>query len=315
MPTSQPAEPTPSVPLLARMGISGDLRDLDGGLAAGLSFGLFLNWGVVMEQPAANITFWQMVRLGEDEGVKISWEELEKAVANQPGSVWIVGNEPDVIWQDNVTPERYAELYHEVYTFVTERDPTAQVAIGGITQPTPLRLAYLDRVLTAYETQFGQVMPVDIWTVHAFILREEAGSWGVDIPPGMSEQEGVLYEIADHDDFTIFTENIFIFRRWLKDRGYGDRPLAVTEYGILMPFDYGFPPEAVSVFMKQSFDFFLTARDEEIGYSLDDYRLVQWWFWYSLHDPDLYVTGNLYDRQTGELTPLGKEWQEYVDSR
>ena len=313
MPTRQPTATTPAVPLLARMGVSGDLYDLERGLATGLSFGLFLNWDVAVERPSADITFWQMVRLGEEEGVKISWAELETAVANQPGSVWIVGNEPDVIWQDNVTPERYAELYHEVFTFVTERDPTAQIAIGGVTQPTPLRLAYLDRVLAAYEAQFDEAMPVDIWTVHAFILREEAGSWGVDIPPGMREQQGSLYEIVDHDNFGIFKENIFAFRRWMKERGFGERPLAITEYGILMPFDYGFPPETVAAFMRQSFDFFLTTRDEEIGYAPDDYRLVQWWFWYSLHDPDLYVTGNLYERQTGELTPLGEVWREYVD--
>jgi hypothetical protein len=297
------------------VGVSGDLYDLERGLAAGVPFGLFLNWDVAVERPSTDIEFWQMLRLSEEGVVNVSWEDLETAVANQPGSVWIVGNEPDVIWQDNVTPERYAELYHEVYTFVKARDATAQIAIGGVTQPTPLRLAYLDRVMAAYESQFGTSMPVDIWTVHAFILREEAGSWGVDIPPGMSEEQGILYEIVDHDDFAIFMENIRAFRQWMWQRGYGERPLAVTEYGILMPFDYGFPPEAVAEFMKQSFDFFLTARDETIGYPADDHRLVQWWFWYSLHDPDLYPTGNLYDRQTGELTEVGEAWQAYVDGR
>jgi hypothetical protein len=98
----------------------------------------------------------------------------------------------------------------------------------------------------------------------------------------------------------------------MRENGYGDRPLAVTEFGILMPFDYGFPPEAVADFMNQTFDFFLTAQDEEVGYAPDDYRLVQWWFWYSLHDPDLYPTGNLYERQTQQLTDLGQAWQTYI---
>ena len=303
------------MPPIERIGVSGSLDDLEHGLAAGLSFSLFLNWNVVLDRPSEPIVFWQMVRLAEEGVVGVSWPDLATAVANQPGSVWIVGNEPDVIWQDNVTPERYAELYHEVYTFIKERDATAQIAIGGVTQPTPLRLAYLDRVLVAYETQIGTAMPVDIWTVHAFILREEAGSWGVDIPPGIDEQQGILYEIVDHDDLTIFKANIRAFRQWMKERGYGERPLAITEFGILMPFDYGFPPEAVAEFMRQSFDFLLTARDEEIGYAADDHRLVQWWFWYSLHDPDLYPTGNLYERETGELTLLGEAWREYVDGR
>jgi hypothetical protein len=158
-------------------------------------------------------------------------------------------------------------------------------------------------------------MPVDIWTVHAFILREEAGSWGVDIPPGLAATEGALYEIADHDDFEIFTANLVVFRRWLWEQGYGERPLAVTEYGILMPPDYGFPPEAVADFMTRSFDFFLSARDEEIGYAADDYRLVQWWMWYSLHDNELYQTGNLFEAETGQLTELGEVWRGYMNGR
>ena len=53
----------------------------------------------------------------------------------------MIGNEPDVRWQDNVTPERYAEIYHDIYTFIKERDPGAQVVIGGVAQSTPLRRA------------------------------------------------------------------------------------------------------------------------------------------------------------------------------
>lgn len=313
-PTLSGVTAAPGMPLVERVGVSGDLYDLAGGLAAGLPFGLFMNWDVVLERPSADVTFWQMVRLAETGVVGVSWAELDMAVTNQPGSVWIVGNEPDVIWQDNVTPERYAELYQSVYSFVKERDPTAQIAVGGVTQSTPLRLAYLDRVLAAYETQFGTAMPVDIWTVHAFILREERGSWGVDIPPGMEAQQGMLYEIADHVDMTIFMANIRAFRQWMWQRGYGERPLAVTEFGILMPFEYGFAAEAVAEFMGQTFDFFLTARDESVGYAPDDYRLVQWWFWYSLHDPDLYPTGNLYERQTGQLTTLGEAWRMYMEA-
>ena len=47
------------------------------------------------------------------------------------------------------------------------------MAIGGVSQVTPLRLDYLERVLAAYEKQYGQPMPVDVWNVHTFILREQ----------------------------------------------------------------------------------------------------------------------------------------------
>ena len=41
-----------------------------------------------------------------------------------------------------------------------------------------------------------------------------------------------------------FQQNIIDFRAWMAERGYGDKPLMVSEYGILMPAEYGFPPES-----------------------------------------------------------------------
>ena len=136
-------------------------------------------------------------------------------------------------------------------------------------------MAYLDRILTAYQRRTGQPMPVDVWNIHAFILREERNSWGVGIPPGMSQDKGELYEIADHADMAIFRRQITDFRRWMADRGLQEKPLLVSEYGVLMPKDYGFAPETVSQFMTDTFDFFLNSRDPAIGDPADDYRLVQ----------------------------------------
>ncbi len=192
-------------------------------------------------------------------GVVLEWDYLESVIAEQPGSVWLVGNEPDVPWQDNVTPERYAELYHDVYTFIKDRDPTAQVGAGGIAQATPLRLAYLDRVLTAYEDRFDAPLPADLWSVHAFVLREESESWGVDIPPGFATDAGTLYEIVDHGDPDIMQQNVSAFRDWMAANGYQNTPLAVTEFGILLPFDYGFPPEFVAAYLAETIEFLRTA--------------------------------------------------------
>jgi hypothetical protein len=186
------------------------------------------------------------------------------------------------------------------------------VGIGGISQSTPLRRAYLDRVLATYRANYGP-MPIDIWTVHAFTLREEVDSWGVGIPPGMSDELAIHYEIADHGNITIFQQNLLDFREWMAEQGYADRPLAVTEYGILLPNDYGFPPELVADFMTQSFDFFLNTAGEH-GYQPDGGRLVQWWFWYSIYDPLEFQAGNLFDRPAGELTWLGNLFADYVNT-
>jgi hypothetical protein len=233
------------------------------------------------------------------------------AAVSNPGSVWLIGNEPDVPWQDNTSPERYAELYHELYQLLKAADPTCQVAIGGVSQPTPLRMAYLDRVLSAYESQYGEPMPVDLWNVHNFILREERGSWGVSIPPGMDGAVGTLYEVRDHDDLEAFKNQIVTFRRWMAERGQRDRPLVVSEYGILMPPDYGFDEARVQAFMYATFDHFLTATDEKVGYPRDGNRLVQWWAWYSLADT-IYPTGNLFDVETRAATPLGSAFARYA---
>jgi len=229
-----------------------------------------------------------------------------------PGALWLIANEPDVRWQDNVPPEVYAQVYYDLYTLLKTLDPTCQVAIGGVSQPTPLRLRYLDLILEAYREQYGQAMPVDVWNVHNFILREERDSWGVDIPPGMAEQTGVLREIADHDDLAMFQQQIVDFRCWIKERGQQDRPLIVTEYGILMPPDYGFPPQQVERFMLATFEFFRSAVDPDLGYPADGYRLVQRWSRFSLADTR-YPTGNLLS-PGGVPTPLGEAFSGYAHS-
>jgi hypothetical protein len=295
-----------------RFGVTGGLGAIPVSAAGQLRVGWYLDWGV-RQHPVrpGGIAYWQMVRVSEG-NYRPDANAIRAAAAANPGSFWIIGNEPDVRWQDNTTPERYAELYHELYHLLKDADPTSYVVIGGVSQPTPLRLAYLERILATYAARYGQPIPVDVWNVHAFVLREERGSWGVDIPPGIGADTGMLYEIDDHDDLSIFASQIRTFRHWMAAHGYRDKPLVVTEYGILMPSDYGFDTERVRSFMEGSFDFFLSAADGAVGYPRDGNRLVQWWCWYSLAAPeDYYPTGNLFDPVTKALTPLGAAFAAY----
>ncbi len=277
-----------------------------------LGMGWYLDWQTHLHPSRpGGIEYAQMVRL-QGESFRPGEEELQAIARANPGSLWLVGNEPDVIWQDNATPEQYATVYHRVYHALKAADPTAQVAIAGVSQPTPLRLQYLDAILAAYRERYGAEMPVDVWNVHNFILREERGAWGVDIPPGMEVDTGVLYEVEDCGKIETFREQIYTFRRWMKDRGFREKPLIVSEYGIPMPADYGYPFERVRDFMYATFDFFLTATDPELGYPPDGDRLVQRWCWYSLGDT-MYPTGNLFDPETREMTPLGRAWRGYFN--
>jgi hypothetical protein len=279
-----------------------------------LRLGWYLDWRTQANPPRPlGVAYVQMIRL-EGGTLNPGAREISAIARANPGALWLVGNEPDVEWQDNLAPETYAELYHQAYAVLKSADPTAQVAIAGVSQPTPLRLRYLDAVLEAYRERFGTEIPVDVWNVHNFILQELRGGWGVGIPPELSADQGMLYEVDDSDNLDVFRQQIMAFRQWMAERGYRDYPLIVSEYGILMPEDFGFPPERVAGFLAGTFDFFLTASDPALGHPADSNRLVQMWCWYSLDAPaDYYPTSNLFDPETGALTAVGEAWTRTVE--
>ena len=248
---------------------------------------------------------------------------LESMVDAHPGALWLVGNEPDCIWQDNVLPEAYAAIYHQIYTAIKARDPSALVSPGGIVQPTPLRLQWLDRVLQAYASQNeGALMPVDVWNIHNAILREARGEWGADIPPGFDDIDtGVLREVADNDRLDIFTQQIWDFRAWMAGKGYAGYPLIVTEFGILMPVEFGFDQARVNTFMDGAFAFLRTATSSApgtLGDPTDGNRLVQRWAWFSLDVPPWNQTtnegfnGNLFDPYTTSITSYGLNFRKHT---
>jgi hypothetical protein len=268
--------------------------------------GWYLNWRAdPMTEDAAGLgmDFAPMVRMANNV-LRPSVEEIHQLAGRRPGQIWLIGNEPDVRWQDDASPEEYACYYHFAYEAIKAADPTAQVAIGGISQVTPLRLAYLDRILSTYEAWFGREMPVDIWNMHAFVLREEAGNWGVGLPPGFDDDSlGILWEIDDHDNLVLVENQVRLMRSWMAERGQRDKPLYITEYGILMPAEFGFDPFRTIQFMVGSFDLFERLRDDTLGYPADDNRLVQRWVWFSTW-MDLYPTGNLFDNNGEPLAPM-----------
>ncbi|HEX7555017.1 MAG TPA: hypothetical protein VF338_00225 [Leptolinea sp.] len=278
--------------------------------ATSLGAGWFISWRVLGRSPKQIPEHWQTIQVGKG-CIYPSLNFIRWEAAKYPGNVWIVGNEPDVIWQDNVLPEEYAHLYHDAYQAIKNADPSSKVAVGAISQATPLRLAYLDRVLTEYRTKYGSAMPADWWTIHGYVLREQRNSWGVDIPPGFTEEKGMLWEVSDHGRLDLFKDLIIGFRKWMADHGYQNTPLALTEFGILMPPDYGYPLDQVAKYMQDTFHWLQNTQDLATGYPGDDHQLVQRWAWFSLNY-DLYPAPNLADLKTNQLTLLGKTFRDYV---
>ncbi|MGB1251835.1 MAG: LysM peptidoglycan-binding domain-containing protein [Candidatus Promineifilaceae bacterium] len=311
--TNETAPKPFSITYRERFGVAGAASHAAAARKAGLDFGSFISWNINdVTHVLPNVqTELHVIRLTQAGTVDTQAQILAAVQANK-GETWIVGNEMDVIWQDNVTPERYATLYHNLYQAIKKQDPTANVAIGAIATPTPLRQAYLDLVLAAYQTQYGVSMPIDVWTIHTYILREERNSWGAEIPPGMpSINEGMLYEIDDHGDVQEMTRLIGDFRQWMANKGYQDVPLLITEMGILMPADFGFPPEVVSQYMHTLLSYLLNTKSAQTGYPQDGNRLVQQWFWFSISD-EQFAVSNLYDLESGTVTAIGKVYTGYL---
>jgi len=245
---------------------------------------------------------------------------IEAIARANPGNLWYIGNEMDrVDWlvceeydasgncpsgklksagQDEMLPQTYARAYHDLYMIVKNADPTARIGIGGVIQATPLRLQYLTIIWDTYKTLYGQDMPVDVWNVHNFVLREEKNGFGAEIPPGLPGNPTTGLYIGNdctHTDPATFDKQIRDFRQWMKARGQQEKPLTVNEYGILFAHIPSAPNNnngkckinfgdetVVNNFMLWSFDYFLNTKDCALGYAADDCRLVQRWLWFAL---------------------------------
>jgi hypothetical protein len=305
IPTGDPSQPHVRI----GFGISTSAQAAPWAQRMGASW--YLDWRAADEHGNAP-EHWKTVRVTA-KGYQPSLAEIRKLAVKEPGHVWILGNEPDVIWQDNIPPEDYARAYGELYDTIKRADPSALIAVAGVAQGTPLRFQYLDRVVKAYQELYGQPLPADWWTVHGYVLREERKSWGVEIPPGIEADQGILYEISDHGRLDFFEKQLRDFRAWMQRNGYQGTPLALTEFGILMPGDYGFPPEFVVQYLHDTFDLLSSMRDEATGYPADDYHLIQRWAWFSLADPN-YPTSDLADLENDRLTLVGEAFRDYVNA-
>ena len=321
-----------------RFGVGGSIESYP---VTELNIGWHMDWSA---QPTPTLTngaeYVQVVRLAPDvsSGYRFTpaTDTLHLIIDQNPGAIWLVGNEPDSPWQDNLVPEDYARAYHHVYTLIKQRDPSARLGAGSIVQPTPLRFQYLDRVLNSYRQLYGEAMPADLWNVHTYILREIDASdpeaqpngpyevWGAFIPPGLTATRGVLYEKSQMFSLDIFWQRLNDFRTWMRDNSYRDVPLYITELGELFPYppdtpggafyydEFGVPitEERVATFMTSTFDILLNLLDPEIGYPVDGNRLVQRWLWYSVSGTNL--GGALYDPVTRQRRLLGDVFSSYT---
>jgi len=313
-----------------RFGITSPLGS-DGYPIAVLGVGSYLDWGAVTNPVLPDgVEYIRVLRLRDDLYLQ-TLANLPAWIQANPGSVWVVGNEPDTTFgdQDELLPEVYADRYYEVARIIRRLDRTAQIAFGSIVQPTPIRMRYLDRAWNQLVAVAGGSNAasrlIDIWSIHSFILNEESGfSWGTGIPPGFENDfaDAVIIDL-DHIDYTysiaIFQQRVVAFRSWMAEKGERDKPLWITEYGSLFPpidppgVDYVNVGDVETYdFMLATFDFLLGASDDQSGLPSDANRLVQRWFWYSLNEHRYNFGGTVFDPDNNKLpTEVGDRFIEY----
>ena len=273
-------------------------------------------------------------------------------VQANPGMLWIVGNEPDRVGQDNVCPQQYAEAYHDAYAFIKQRDPSAQVAVAGLVQVTPMRMDYLDIVWDTYVTRYGEPIPVDVWSMHIYVLSEQDDgdahlAVGADpslrIPfahDGNCANPATLCH-SEHDKISLFKGQVVRMRQWMKDHGQQDKPLVLTEFGILKPFHYPDPynpksdgfcsvitcpspdnepdcfcdeanktfhPTRVATFLESTLAYLLSAKDLALGFPADNNRLVQQLLWFRLATNTLDGLGHASNLADPDEPGPGGEW-------
>jgi len=280
---------------------------------------------------------------------------LGAVIRAAPGSLWLVGNEPDrgpspggclQGAQDDTYPEVYARAYHDTYTFIKQRDPGARVANAALVEVTPGRLQYLDKVWAEYTRLYGGPMPVDVWNTHLYILPEALpngqpsgiANIAVGTDPGLAIRESggdrnrcgdpLVYCFAEHDDMANFAQQVVAMRTWMKNHGQRNKPLIISEYSLLYPYEinpagcwvpdeYGncFTPQRVSTFMRNSFNYLEGAVDPALGYPLDGNRLVQRWMWFPANYSGAGRASSLLENTLVKQTLVGETFQSEAASR
>ena len=296
----------------------------------------YINWSVSSDPlEPQNYEHIKVLRVRNDV-YNATKANLPAQLSVYPGAIWIIGNEPDTRFenQDNLIPEVYAQRFLEISEIIRTNDPNALIGFAPIVQPTPIRILYLElvinemnRLLENSETSISDTF--DIWTIHSFLLHEAkritidrkvtyVEGWGTGLPPGVDpilfdEEHQPMNLDYDWDlthSISLFRELIINFRQWIHDKGLGDKPLWITEYGSLMPFTH-IPEYKTIEYMLDTFNFLLSAKDPFIGFAIDDYRLVQKWYWYSLNGDIFDKGGSLYNSDLIEETSVGRNFRQY----
>ena len=125
---------------------------------------------------------------------------------------WEMWNEPNLhnFWRPAPDPARYARWYHTAYDAIRSEDPTAEIALGGLSSPCCAGGQDING-RTFLESLYGLGLDPDAVAVHPY--------------PGQSQAPDIV--IPYENNFT----DIQLIHEAMLDHGRGNRPVWVTEWG------------------------------------------------------------------------------------
>jgi hypothetical protein len=219
------------------------------------------------------------------------------------GTLWIIGNELQIdkfSWLREgvalnppraITPTEYAVKYKKYYDIIKGINFSFKIAVGVTYDKPPYWSEFLRETRLAYESLYGVRMPIDVYTMHAYMSD----------PP--------LKEVQ------LLVGNK---RARMKEYGDQDKPLYMTETGALTDAAHNpyFTVDQIKAFMDDVFEYLATETSVEYGAPSDGFHMVQKWAWFALtagsgSDPDYWEKTDLFEYQDGSINSLGVNYAAF----
>lgn len=200
---------------------------------------------------------------------------VRQALRQHPGAWWLVGNEPNDPFQDNLSPAAYAAFYHRFARLAWGVDRSCHLVPAGIAN-ADWRWAQAFR--DSYVQQYGEPPRVAAWNIHNYILEPD----------------------RDQLELSEFQARVIAFRQWMAQVGEADKPLLLTEFGVLFGAGLGGrpaeDPARIEAFVRGAVAWLASTE------------YVQGWAWFANHTGGQF-NGDLY-LDNGELSVFGELYRE-----
>lgn len=175
---------------------------------------------------------------------------LEAVAAEHPDWIWIIGNEPNLSDQDDMSPEAYAEFFGHVAMALTRalrpRDPQAVPRLVFCQVSSPAQKEYCEHAYFILQRliRSGRLTewPRDVHVadvIHALSVHSYVRTDSVCDPDRWRCFGARLEEDRLEETMATWQHGLDEFARWAKsvDRGaLAAKPLWLTEFGILSAF-------------------------------------------------------------------------------